>query len=143
MSRKRSSFYFFGFFYHLFWLSQGHHWAAKKEMATLIQYWLRRIIQFNLKVIDSLLMRLGHKTQLWVFSRHFSLPLFGVKNSIFNWISRLFLSFSPFTAQKMKFSIEDFFSKCDQIRRKLWIWSHILKKSLMENFIFCAVIFLQ
>ena len=142
MSRKRSSFYFFGFFYHLFWLSQGHR-AAKKEMATLIQYWLRRIIQFNLKVIDSLLMRLGHKTQLWVFSRHFSLPLFGVKNSIFNWISRLFLSFSPFTAQKMKFSIEDFFSKCDQIRRKLWIWSHILKKSLMENFIFCAVIFLQ
>ena len=39
----------------------------------------------------------------------------------------------------MKFSIKDFFSKCDQIRRKLWIWSHLLKKSLMENFIFCAV----
>ena len=43
------------------------------------------------------------------------------------------------TAQKMKFSIKDFFSKCDQIRRKLQIWSHLLKKSLMENFIFCAV----
>ena len=43
------------------------------------------------------------------------------------------------TAQKMKFSIKDFFSKCDQIRRKLRIWSHLLKKSLMENFIFCAV----
>ena len=39
----------------------------------------------------------------------------------------------------MKFSIKDFFSKCDQIRRKLRIWSHLLKKSLMENFIFCAV----
>ena len=25
------------------------------------------------------------------------------------------------TTQKMKFSIKDFFSKCDQIRRKLWI----------------------
>ena len=36
----------------------------------------------------------------------------------------------------MKFSINDFFSKCDQIRRKLWIWSHLLKKSLMENFHF-------
>ena len=24
-------------------------------------------------------------------------------------------------------------------RRKLRIWSHLLKKSLMENFIFCAV----
>ena len=39
----------------------------------------------------------------------------------------------------MKFSIKDFFSKCDQIRRKLRIWSHLLKKSLMENFIFCKV----
>ena len=43
------------------------------------------------------------------------------------------------TAQKMKFFIKEFFSKCDQIRRNLRIWSHLLKKSLMENFIFCAV----
>ena len=43
------------------------------------------------------------------------------------------------TAQKMKFSIKNFFSKCDQIRRKLQIWSHLLKKSLMENFFFCGV----
>ena len=39
----------------------------------------------------------------------------------------------------MKLSIKDFFSKCDQIRSSLRIWSHLLKKSLMENFIFCAV----
>ena len=37
----------------------------------------------------------------------------------------------------MRFSIKDFFSKYDQIRSFLWIWSHLLKKSLMENF--CAV----
>ena len=37
------------------------------------------------------------------------------------------------TAQKIKFSIEDFFNKCDRIRRKLRIWSHLLKKFLMEN----------
>ena len=43
------------------------------------------------------------------------------------------------TAQKMKFSINDFFSKCEQIRIFLQICSHLLKKSLMENFIFCAV----
>ena len=43
------------------------------------------------------------------------------------------------TAQKMKFSIMDFFSKCDQIRRKLQIWSHLLKKFLMEKFSFCEV----
>ena len=46
------------------------------------------------------------------------------------------------TAQKMKLSIKDFFSKCDQICRKLRIWSHLLTKSLMENFIFwCSVPF--
>ena len=43
------------------------------------------------------------------------------------------------TAQKMKFSINDFFSKCDQIRSVQRIWSHLLKKFLMENFIFCLV----
>ena len=42
------------------------------------------------------------------------------------------------TAQKMKFSIKDSFSKCDQIRKKLRIWLHLLKKSLMENFIIWA-----
>ena len=45
-----------------------------------------------------------------------------------------------FIAQKMKFSMKDFFSKCDQIHRKLRIWSDLLKKSLMKNFIFCAVL---
>ena len=39
----------------------------------------------------------------------------------------------------MKFSVNDFFSKCDQIPRKLRIWSHLLKKSSMKNFIFFAV----
>ena len=40
----------------------------------------------------------------------------------------------------MTFSIKDFFSKCDQIRSFLLIWSHLLKKSLMENFIFfCSI----
>ena len=40
------------------------------------------------------------------------------------------------TAQKMKFSIKDFFCKFDQIRSFLRIWSHLLKKFLMENFFF-------
>ena len=38
------------------------------------------------------------------------------------------------TAQKMKFSIKDFFSKSDQIR-------NFLKKFVMENLNFCAVSF--
>ena len=36
--------------------------------------------------------------------------------------------------QKMKFSINNFFSKCDQITIFLRIWPQLLKKSLMENF---------
>ena len=44
------------------------------------------------------------------------------------------VKFRAFTTQKMKFSITDFFST-------LQIWSHLLKKSVMENFIFCAVLF--
>ena len=40
-----------------------------------------------------------------------------------------------YAAQKMKFSITDFFSKCDQIRSL-----HLLKKSVMEYFILCAVL---
>ena len=35
----------------------------------------------------------------------------------------------PNTAQKMKFSIEDFFSKCDQIRRKLRILLYFLMET--------------
>ena len=41
------------------------------------------------------------------------------------------------TAQKMEFSIKDSFSKCDQSR--LGVWSYLLRKSSIENFIFCAV----
>ena len=47
-------------------------------------------------------------------------------------------TYDKVTAQKI-FSIKDFFSKCYQIPRKLRVWSHLLKKSLMENIIFCAV----
>ena len=42
----------------------------------------------------------------------------------------------------MKFSIKDFFSKYDQICSFLRIWSHLLKKPVIENFIFCAVFLL-
>ena len=39
----------------------------------------------------------------------------------------------------MKFSIKDFFNKCDKILSFLRICSHLLKKSLMENIKYCAV----
>ena len=47
--------------------------------------------------------------------------------------------YEKITEQKMKFSVKHFFSKCDQIRNFLRIWSHLLNKFLMENFFFCVV----
>ena len=38
-----------------------------------------------------------------------------------------------------KFFFEDFLSKCDKIHSFSRIWSYLLKKLLMENFIFCTV----
>ena len=44
---------------------------------------------------------------------------------------------------KTEVFIKGFFSKYKEIQieqgMKLRIWSHLLKKSLMQNFIFCAV----
>ena len=62
----------------------------------------------------------------WTFSLNYCMVILSVEELSSPWI----------TAQKMIFSIKDFFSKCDQIRRILRIWSHLLKKSVMENFIF-------
>ena len=42
------------------------------------------------------------------------------------------------TAQKMKFSIKEWFNKRGQICSLLRLWSHLLKQSLMENFIFAV-----
>ena len=66
----------------------------------------------------------------------FMLTLF---SKIFKIPEMLTIDETSTTVQKMKFSVKDLFSKCDQIRSFLMIWSHLLKKSLMENFIFCAV----
>ena len=43
----------------------------------------------------------------------------------------------------MKFSVKDFCSKSDQIPSFLRTWSHLLKKSLIENFLVLAVIITQ
>ena len=37
------------------------------------------------------------------------------------------------TTQKMKVSIKDFFTACDQICSLLQVWSHLPKKCFMEN----------
>ena len=52
------------------------------------------------------------------------------------WVNKVF---KLFHCMKNDFSFKDFFSKCDQIHSFQRIWSHLLKKPLMENFIFYAV----
>ena len=63
--------------------------------------------------------------------------------TIFIQLSSVLFSSSKLTtkvwSEKMKFSIKYISSKCDQIRSFPWSWSCFLKKSLIENFIFCAV----
>ena len=81
---------------------------------------------------NALYKTLGRRTLLTAegLSRTFKL----VEGNISYKISMVFFGWVyQITAIKMKFSITDFFSKCDQI------WSHLLKKSVMENFIFRAV----
>ena len=43
----------------------------------------------------------------------------------------------------MNFSIQDLFIKCDQIPNFLQIWSYLLEKSLMGNFIFEEVLLIS
>ena len=62
----------------------------------------------------------------------------------FDWAQKLayqitfwgFVAYKPatYTAQKITFSITDFFSKCT-------VNSHLLKKSVLENFVFCPVLY--
>lgn len=65
--------------------------------------------------------------------------------SFFHYFVSLFLKYhfetskKYYTAQKNEFLFKDFFIKCDQIRRILQIWSHLLNTFSMENLIFCAM----
>ena len=60
-------------------------------------------------------------------------------NRLFLWyyISIIFKT-QAYAAQKM-LSLKKYLSECEQVRKKLSIWSNLLKYSLMENLIFCAV----
>ena len=65
----------------------------------------------------------------------------GTKATIFWWTANINkIKWMIMHCKKKKiFFIKDFFSKPDQICREFRIWSHLLKESLMKNFIFYAV----
>ena len=132
------------------------NWMATEQRLNLcflnktkiFQYWLCWNTYLNIKLEKScLMMSMSLVSFLYRSDLQFVNWFVLSSSSSKNLSAKLFLSglhscsFNPYQIlrKKMKFSIRDFFSKCDQIRRKLRIWSHLLKKSLMENFIFCAV----
>ena len=51
----------------------------------------------------------------------------------------VFCLLAQINAQNMNCFVKNLFSKCEHIRTKLRIYSHLLYKSLTENFIFCLV----
>ena len=79
---------------------------------------------------------LCHFLMPWSLENSKGINTFSITFSNNEWEDYVFWSlFIGFTAQKMKFSIIDFFSTCDQIRRKLRIWSHFLMKLWIKNFV--------
>ena len=110
--------------------SLGHH---KQVISS-------KFYTFNLSLDKVFFFNEAVKTMANVITKYFSfnIPLkCTVRVKLIH--SELFHVKSIIAAQKMKFFIKNFFSKCDQIRRKRRIWPYLLKKSLMENFIFYAV----
>ena len=51
----------------------------------------------------------------------------------------VFCLLAQINAQKMNFFVRNLFNKCEHIRIKLRICSHLSNKSLAENFTFCVV----
>ena len=105
--------------------------------------WYRFQANFYLFKVNNIHIRIscGICSKLTINSTEFRRPDVFIDN--FEHVSLLILVFLLLTlgiclfdrldtAQKMKFSSKDFFSKCDQIRS-------FLKKSLMENSTLCAV----
>ena len=112
------------------------------------QYW---ILFLNYRVIYQFVLyfyRKGYLSDMRPFTKKVCCSLPDVFRSLDRFSSRFLKKIlwenqrpsNHFMSQctRMKFSIK-VFSKCDQIRIFLRIWSHLLKKSLMENSIFCAV----
>ena len=93
---------------------------------------------------DTIIPTLTHKIFQFLFLQsQCSFKVFIVPTRKHLWLIE-FGYFSPIlrrkergsTSLKMNFYIKDFFSKCDQIRRKLRILSDLLRKFLMKNLFF-------
>ena len=150
---KRSQYVVFPQFWQNDLKNFGRSFATFCPFSTviLVQMWHLAALFWNWSYLSFTLIRItscSHQNKeilgLTIYLRPTKLLLNQYPSKLLNQYSKEFVLLDLFfTAQKIKFSIKDFFRKCDQIRRKLRIWSHFLKKSLIENFIFCVVFWLR
>ena len=95
---------------------------------------VKAIIKFKKKIFCQFITTIQHNVA--IMRKKIQLHFISVSLSCI--LNRLcFGVFIAYTAQKIKFSIKDLFSKCDQIRKKL---ESNPQKSLKESFIVCAVL---
>ena len=134
---------------HLLFLQKAQSWMFDRDLNTPLTWQSLTLWRY---IIVCIIIFWWTTVECWLWKRQKLLKklVFKIKKKIlksfvkywgviFTHVSIQFSLIIKFTAQKIKFFIKDFFSKCHQICRKLWIWPHLLNKFLMENFIFWAV----
>ena len=134
----------------LYQSSEAHTYLWKMTFSKLISLWNKSYIQLVFrfkKVLGSRSLNFQQKWNVFKSSLNFShqrfpdLILFTSECTKLDYL--LFYknreSKCPTLHKRRFFVIKDLFTKCDQIFGKLRIWSHLLKRFLMEIFIFCAV----
>ena len=77
-------------------------------------------------------------TRIWILFTHWM--YFMLECFVTVIVGVIFVGLLLLHCTKNKVFHFSFFNKCGQIRSFLWIWSHLLKKSTTENFIFCAML---
>ena len=84
----------------------------------MCKFWLKATLQFTLQNV----------IYLYEPKKRLASPAFTIDNLLVD-ILGCFKVGNYSLHKKMKFDVKDFFIKFDQIRRKLPIWPHLLKKS--------------
>ena len=89
---------------------------------------------------SSVLKEINNKIKRYIvfLPLYSSTGLFTTKNqeTLFNFLGNILLERLETHHKLIKFSIKDFFSKCDQIRKKFPIWSHLLEKPYLKHHFF-------
>ena len=142
---------------------QKMYYSLKEQILAYLKYYFtiflflktpseRKMIYYNTIIailsllpwmsFSSVLKEINNKIKRYIvfLPLYSSTGLFTTKNqeTLFNFKGNILLERLETHHKLIKFFIKDFFSKCDQIRKKFPIWSYLLEKPLMENIIFLS-----